>query len=78
MARKTARPARPARPIAADNPNTAATVVRLDPVLLEALDAWADKLNAATPEAPPWSRTNIIRASLARAVRERGEKGESP
>jgi hypothetical protein len=64
------------RAIAEDNPNRAATVIRLDPALLEALDEWARALSKNGP--PQWSRTDVIRATLQRAVRERGAKGEAP
>lgn len=71
------KPAAPARPVAEDNPNRAATVLRLDPALLGALDAWVKRLNEGNA-GPQWTRTDLIRAALTRAVRERAEKGEAP
>lgn len=65
------------RPIAANNPNRAATVLRLDPALVAALDAWVARLNDGN-EGPQWTRTTLIRAALQRAVRERAAKGEAP
>jgi hypothetical protein len=78
MPKKTARAKGTAtRAVAADNANTAAFMLRMEPALLAALDAWADKLNAAST-GPKWSRTDVIRAALARAVKERGEQGDAP
>jgi hypothetical protein len=71
-------PRKPERPIADDNPNTAATVIRVDPALLRALDEWAEKLNSRTSGGPRWSRSDVIRATLTRAVKERGAKGVEP
>ena len=42
------------------------------------LDAWAERLNSATPDAPKWNRASVARAALRRALRERAEKGEVP
>jgi hypothetical protein len=49
-----------------------------DPDIAGELDAWAAKLNAANPDAPAWTRSSLARASLRRALRERGAKGEAP
>jgi hypothetical protein len=46
--------------------------------LLAALDGWAEKLNADPTGSPRWTRSDVIRAALWRAVKERGEKGEAP
>lgn len=78
MPRKTstAKPSK-SRPVATDNPNTAPTTLRLDPALVDALDKWAGKLNAGGI-GPQWTRADLIRAALWRAVKDRGEKGEAP
>lgn len=52
-------------------------MVRMDHALLEGLDAWVEKLNAGNT-GPRWSRSDVMRATLARALKERGEKGEAP
>jgi enoyl-CoA hydratase/carnithine racemase len=49
-----------------------------DAELVEALDAWAAKLNAASPDGLQWNRAALARAAIKRALRERGEKGEGP
>lgn len=54
-----------------------ALYVLLEPAQLEALDGWVDRLNANN-EGPQWTKTAIVRAVLARALRERAEKGEAP
>lgn len=46
--------------------------------LAAALDAWTAKLNSGPEGTPRWSRSDVIRSALWRAVRERGEKGEAP
>lgn len=66
-----------ARPVADDNPNRAAVMVRMEPALLEGLDAWVAKLNAKN-DGPRWTRSDVMRALLKRGVSERGEKGEAP
>lgn len=50
---------------------------RVPNTLLAALDTWATRLNKAAL-GPQWSRNDIIRVVLTRAVEERGRKGESP
>lgn len=45
--------------------------------LLKALDTWVDRLNASGT-GPTWTRQDVVRAALIRAVKERGEKGEAP
>lgn len=50
---------------------------RVPNALLEALDKWAVALNT-DPLVPQWSRNDILRAVLARAIRERADKGEAP
>jgi len=54
-----------------------ALYVLLEPAQLAALDAWVDKLNAGN-DGPQWTRTALVRAMVARGLRERGEKGEAP
>ena len=70
---KTSKP----RPMAATNPHTAPTMIRIEPALRDALDRWVERLNAANT-GPAWCRTDVIRAALQRAVRERGEDGQTP
>lgn len=66
-----------ARPVAPDNPNTTPVMIRMDVGLQQELDAWVDRLNAAG-EGPRWTRSDVIRVALQRALRERGAKGETP
>lgn len=66
-----------ARAIAADNPNSVPVMVRMGGELLTELDAWVERLNAGAT-GPRWTRSDVMRATLQRAVRERGAKGESP
>ena len=54
-----------------------ALYVILDPAQLEALDAWAERLNVGNV-GPQWNRTAVVRALVARALSERGSKGEAP
>lgn len=75
MPKKTAKPA--PRPVAADNENTAQLLVRVAPELVEQLDAWVAKLNASAT-GPRWTRSDVARAVLKRAVAEKGERGEAP
>lgn len=72
-----ARTAPKGRPIAADNPNTEQLMVRVGAELLADLDAWIERLNAAGT-GPRWTRSDVVRAALQRAVKDRGEKGETP
>ena len=52
-------------------------MVRLEPPVLAALDAWVARLNETTSR-PPWTRGEVVRAALVRALEERGETGEEP
>lgn len=45
--------------------------------LFDALDSWVERLNAELV-GPRWTRTALVTAVLARAVKERGSKGEAP
>jgi len=54
-----------------------ALYVLLDPAQLDALDAWADRLNDGNV-GPQWNRTALVRAIVSRALSERGSKGEAP
>lgn len=54
-----------------------ALYVLLDPAQLEALDAWADRLNEGNV-GPQWNRTALVRALVARALGEKAAKGEAP
>lgn len=61
----------------AERDRSGALYVLLDPAMLSALDAWVERLNADNA-GPQWTRTAVVRAALARSLRERGEKGEAP
>ena len=52
-------------------------MVRLEPPVLAALDAWVARLNE-TASGPPWTRGEVVRAALVRALEERGAAGEEP
>ncbi len=78
MATKKATERSKGRRAAADNPNTAATVLRVDGSLLADLDAWVERLNSGNELGPKWTRSDLIRVVLTKAVRERGAKGEAP
>lgn len=54
-----------------------ALYVLLEPAQLQELDAWADKLNAGRL-VPLWNRSDLVRAVIARAIAEKGSKGEEP
>jgi len=45
--------------------------------LLEALDAWKDAINAKG-EGPQWSRSDLVKAVLKRAVDRNAGSGETP
>jgi len=45
--------------------------------VLERLTEWVDKLNA-TATGPKWTRQDLVRVVLVRALNERGAKGEAP
>ena len=42
--------------------------------LVEQIDAWAQRLTENGPV--KWSRTDVVKAALRRALRDRGEDGE--
>lgn len=44
---------------------------------LAALDAWASTLNEGN-DGPAWNRTAVLRAIIARSLRERAAKGMVP
>lgn len=69
--KKTIKAPPPAQGVAAAN-------FRLPVALIEALDAWAERLNQASPMGRRWTRTDVVQEALARAVTERGAKGEIP
>lgn len=69
-AKKTAKPPAPQ--------GTAPANFRLPVALIEALDEWAEKLNEASPMGRRWTRTDVVQEALARAITERGAKGEAP
>ncbi len=51
--------------------------VNLPAGVAQRLEAWVAKLNES-PEGARWTKTDIIRTLLVRALDERGEKGEAP
>lgn len=51
--------------------------VNLPTEVMERLDAWLESLNSK-PAGPRWTRTDIVRTVLTRALDEHGEKGEAP
>lgn len=51
--------------------------VNLPSELMDRLDGWVAKLNEA-PTGARWSRTDVVRTLLVRALDDRGEKGEAP
>lgn len=55
---------------------TSALNINLPTELMEKLDAWVEKLNEG--DGARWTRTDVIRTSLNRAVTERGAKGDAP
>jgi hypothetical protein len=56
---------------------SSALYVLLGPGELEALDVWVDKLNASRPVAI-WTRTSVVRSTIARALNERANKDLEP
>lgn len=56
---------------------THAVTLYLPVSMVEGLDAWADKLSAKGI-GPAWSRSDVVRAALQRALAERASKGEAP
>ena len=65
----------PKKPAARDR--SGALYVLLDPSMLEDLDRWVDRLNTNNT-GPQWTRTAVVRALIARGLKERGDKGETP
>lgn len=65
------------RYVAATNPNTSQVLVRLPPALLAQLDAVMEELNANVGESPLWTRSDVVRAILAKRLRDR-KPGELP
>lgn len=51
--------------------------INLPDELMEALTSWVDTLNEQSVGAR-WTRTDVVRTALTRAVEERGKKGETP
>jgi hypothetical protein len=51
--------------------------INLPTAVFERLDAWVERLNAGS-DGPRWTRTDLIRTVLVRALNERGDRGESP
>jgi hypothetical protein len=76
---KRAKPAAKAaaKPKRQPPPGTAGAFFYLPEALLEALDRWTERVNESRT-GPQWSRTDVVRAALQRAVDERAAKGEAP
>lgn len=72
-----ARRGRPVKAAAANDESEGVLYARVPNTLLADLDAWAAKLNAGKL-GPQWTRNDIVRVVLARAVKERGSKGGEP
>ena len=70
-------PTRPKKPAKTKSPASVKVMFRFPPELLASLDSWADSLNE-TGGGPQWSRTDVVKAALQRALRERASKGEAP
>jgi len=51
--------------------------INLPTAVFERLDAWVEHLNAGA-DGPRWTRTDLIRTVLVRALNERGDSGGSP
>jgi len=66
------------RYVAATNPNTSQFLVRLPPTMLAELDAVVKALNAKSTDGPVWSRSDVVRAIIARRLREKKTDGELP
>lgn len=56
---------------------THAVTLYLPVAMVEGLDAWAEKLSAKGI-GPAWSRSDVVRAALQRALEDRAAKGEAP
>lgn len=56
---------------------TKSVLVYLPTELVANLEQWAANINAAEV-GPQWSRSDVVKAALARAWTERGSKGERP
>ena len=77
-ASRVSTPKRSAKPATKpERDRSGALYVLLEPAQLAALDAWVDRLNSGN-DGPQWSRTALVRAMVARGLRERAEKGEAP
>ena len=72
---KRGRPPEPAK--SAEKGADGVLYARVPNELLLSLDAWASRLNKGSL-GPQWTRNDVIRAVLQRAVDERGKKGEQP
>lgn len=58
-------------------PGTKSVLVYLPVELVANLEKWAATINETTV-GPQWSRSDVVKAALARAWTERGSKGEAP
>lgn len=55
-----------------------ATNFRFPPALVEAIDAWVEKLNKANPLGRRWTRTDVAQECLAWCVQRWGAQGVPP
>ena len=74
---KTSAPKKATPKKRAPPPGTRQALFYLPAEMLEGLDAWAEKLSAKGI-GPAWSRSDVVKAALQRALAERAEKGEAP
>jgi hypothetical protein len=65
------------KPSASKPAGTTPLNINLPDELFDSLDAWVERLNNELA-GPRWTRTDVVKATLARAIRERGSKGEAP
>ena len=73
-------PAKTVRAVASTNPNTSVIYARAPGAVVDALDAWAEELNAAAEasfDRRRWTRNDVINAILARRLKEK-QKGDAP
>ena len=68
------------RAVASTNPNTSVIYARAPGAVVDALDAWAEELNAAAEasfDRRRWTRNDVINAILARRLGDR-KPGDAP
>lgn len=75
--RKTPAKPKKAEPKRKPPPGTRSVLIYLPEALVTGLDAWVLALNEGK-RGPQWTRSDVIKAALQRAVDERAPKGEEP